>query len=327
VRNAGRYDGAYGVIAAIAAVHTLNRNKRRLPFAIEVIAFADEEGVRFPSALSSSRAVAGSFDPACLDDRDAQGTSRGDALRTFGCDPSAIDQLARDPASILGYLELHIEQGPVLQAKNLACGAVTAINGATRGEIFLEGYAGHAGTLPMDMRRDALAAAAEIILKIEETARNTAGLVATVGRIETPGGAVNIVPGRVIMSLDLRSPDDISRAAALGSIRKQIADISVKRNIQARLDVSYDMAAAPCDTQLQNMIKTSMTCSGLPSFSLPSGAGHDGLSFRGRIPIGMIFIRCRDGVSHNPAEYSSPADMETGARLLHETILTLGGHP
>jgi allantoate deiminase len=324
VRDAGRYDGALGVVAALAVAEELARAGRALPFALDVVAFADEEGVRFPSTLTGSRAMAGRFDPATLDERDADGATRRDALAAFGADPARIAAEARDPAQVLGFVEVHIEQGPVLETKHLALGVVTAIAGASRGAITVVGRAGHAGTLPMGMRCDALAAAAEMILAIEATARHGRDLVATVGRIEVPDGAVNIVPGRCVFSFDLRSPADADRHAALERIRKAAADIAWARGVKVEIEQSYDAPAAACDPALQDALEAAMAANGHAPFRLPSGAGHDAMAFRDRIPLAMLFVRCKGGVSHNPAEFCAPDDMEAAARVLHDTVIALG---
>ncbi len=324
VRDAGRYDGNYGVIAAIAVLDELNRTGARLPFAIEALAFGDEEGVRFSSTLTGSRAVAGTFDPAALDDTDATGMTRGEALLGFGADPEPARSEARDPKKTIGYVELHIEQGPVLESLGLPIGLVTAINGGTRAEIVVQGQSGHAGTLPMPMRRDALAAAAEMMLAIEEAALGHRDLVATVGRIEVPRGAANTVPGAARMSLDLRSSDDALRNSAVDAVREAIRRIAQKRGVTASLDITYQMPATLCDKALMAGLETSFTRLGFKPFHLSSGAGHDAMSFRGAIPCAMIFTRCRRGVSHHPDEYASPDDMEAAARVLMDFILSLG---
>ncbi|MFN3890825.1 MAG: allantoate amidohydrolase [Beijerinckiaceae bacterium] len=324
VRNAGSYDGILGVILGIEACARLNERGKSLPYAIEVVAFGDEEGVRFPTSLTGSRALAGTFDPASLDSVDEDGVSRRDALLAFGCDPSRIAAEARDPSRTLGYIELHIEQGPVLEARNLALGLVTAINGGSRGEIVVEGVAGHAGTLPMNMRHDALAAAAEMVLAIEAIGRNGGDLVATVGRIEAPNGAVNVVPGLVRMSLDVRSPRDEDRVRALADIRAAMANIAAARGVKADLNVSYDMPAAPCDMALSGAFARSFVRCGHPVFRLPSGAGHDAMAFRGRLPQAMVFIRCRGGVSHRPDEYAAQADIAAALAVLDDFLETIG---
>eukprot|EP01037_Dinobryon_pediforme_P007672 gene7673-7733_t len=289
VRNAGKFDGNLGVLTAIAVVDALHRQKKQLPFSIEVAAFGDEEGVRFPSTLAGSKALAGRFSPISLDEVDADGVTRRAALINFGVDPTSIAREALNPARVLGYIEVHIEQGPVLEAKGLALGIVTAINGASRGHISVSGMAGHAGTLPMTMRRDALATAAEIILAIEKTAQATPDLVATIGQIDVPGGAVNVVPGGVKMSLDVRAPKDAARHQAVKDIEAAIARISTARGTLAGLDLTYDALATPCDAGLMARFAQVMQARGLPAFELPSGAGHDAMAFRGRIPVAMLF--------------------------------------
>ena len=324
VRNAGRFDGNLGVVAGIAVVDELNRRSIRLPFAIEVIAFSDEEGTRFSSTLSGSRALAGTFDISCLDDVDSDGVTRRQALADFGCKPEDAALLTRDPARTLAYLEVHIEQGPVLEAQDLPLGVVSAINGATRGEFILTGEAGHAGTLPMLMRRDALAAAAEMIMQIEMRACDDEQIVATIGRLEIPNSAVNIVPGKVFFSLDLRSSSDEVRRSAVSDIEAEISRIAAARGVSAQFAVTHDMPATTCAPHLAEAIGRAFVRNGHKPFPLASGAGHDGVSFRGRIPIGMIFVRCRGGVSHNPAEFASAADMGAAARVLFDLIQDAG---
>jgi len=323
VRNAGKYDGNFGVISAIAAVDRLKRDGVKLPFAIEVLAFGDEEGVRYPTTLTGSRAIAGTLDLAALEDKDVDGITRREALVRFGTDPNYAPQQARDPARVLAYVEVHIEQGPVLEAQGFPVGIVTAINGATRGTITIIGKSGHSGTEPMSMRRDALTAAAEMILAIERIGRNKRGLVTTVGRIETPRGAVNIVPGAVDMTLDVRSPSDSDRHEAVERIESEIAAIAVRRGVTTKFVRSHDMPAAPCDPSLMDALEHSFQHLGFMPYRLASGAGHDAMAFCGRIPIAMIFSRCKAGVSHNPAEYASPGDMEAATAVLYDFIQTL----
>lgn len=326
VCNAGKFDGNLGVLTAIAVVDALHRQNKHLPFSIVVAAFGDEEGVRFPSTLAGSKALAGRFSPISLDEVDAEGVTRRAALVNFGVDPTSIAQEALDPAKVLGYVEVHIEQGPVLEAKDLALGIVTAINGASRGHISISGVAGHAGTLPMDMRRDALATAAEIILAIEQIARATPDLVATIGQIEVPGGAVNVVPGGVKLSLDVRAPKDATRHQAIQDIEAAIARIALARGTPAGLDLTYDALATPCDASLMARFAHVMQARGLPAFDLPSGAGHDAMAFRGRIPVAMLFVRSKDGISHNPAEYSSPQDIGLAAQILYDFVIAQQGN-
>jgi allantoate deiminase len=327
VRNAGRYDGNLGVVTGIAVVAELARRSARLPFAVEVIAFGDEEGARFSTTLSGSRAVAGRFDPACLAERDSAGVARGDELAAMGCDAAAIGALARDPANILGYVEVHIEQGPVLEAQNLPVGIVTAINGVSRGEVVVKGVAGHAGTLPMAMRHDALSAAAEMILAVEARGRAEEGLVATVGLVETRAGAVNVVQGETRFTLDVRSASDEARLRAVADIKARIAEIAAARGVAAAIDMRYDAPAAPCDVDFMHALERSAAGAGVAPFRLPSGAGHDAMAFRGLWPIAMLFVRCRSGISHNPAEYATPEDMGLAARILFDFLYDFGAHP
>ncbi|MEP9376063.1 allantoate amidohydrolase [Aquabacter sp. CN5-332] len=327
VRNAGIYDGNLGVLVGIAAVEQLHREGRRLPFAVEVVAFADEEGVRFPSTLSSSRALAGTFDPACLDDVDADGMSRRVALRAFGAPVETISACARDPAGTLGYVEVHIEQGPVLDALGLPLGIVTAIAGATRGTVRLEGQAAHSGTMPMPMRQDALTAAAEIILAVERRGSADvapASLVATVGTLAISGGAVNVVPGDVQFSIDVRSSNDLVRKAAVVDIEREIEEISARRGVTPHLAWGHDAPAAPCNEDLRARLAAAVDRVGVPAHHLPSGAGHDAMVFRGVLPMTMLFVRSQNG-SHNPREYASPQDIGLAAKALHGFLVDLAG--
>jgi allantoate deiminase len=320
VRDAGKFDGALGVVTAIAVVERLHRAGRHLPFAIEVVAFGDEEGVRFPSTLGGSRALAGRFDMASLDERDGDGVSRREALLAFGCDPREIAAEVDRPANILGYVEVHIEQGRVLEAEGLPAAVVTAINGASRAKVTITGKGGHAGTLPMALRRDALAAAAEIVLAIERRAKVEADLVATVGRLDLAHPAINTVPGAASLSFDIRAPEDRRRQAAVRDILVAIDQIGRSRGVAARVEIGHDTPASLCAPHLCDALAASMTRLGLRPRSLPSGAGHDAMAFGGRIPFAMLFVRCRDGISHNPAEYASPEDIEIGARVLADFL-------
>ncbi|KMO12759.1 allantoate amidohydrolase [Methylobacterium platani] len=320
VRDAGRYDGNLGVVVAIAAVEALHRTAERLPFAIEVLAFGDEEGVRFPVTLTGSRALAGLVGPGFLDARDADGVSLGQALTGFGCDPAGLPALARDPAATLGYLEVHIEQGPVLEDAGLPVGIVTAIAGASRLVVTVEGRAGHAGTVPMRLRRDALAAAAEMVLAVEAEANAAPDLVATVGQIEVPRGAVNVIPARTRFSLDLRSPSDAVRHAALARLRETWEAIAARRGVSVSAQGSYDELAAACAPGLTDALADGIARLGLGPLRLPSGAGHDGLALAGLCPIAMLFVRCAGGLSHSPAESVTEADVDVATRLLVDVL-------
>lgn len=321
VRDAGKWDGPLGVITAIACVADLNRRGKRLPFAIEVVGFADEEGVRFASTLLGSRALAGTFDEAVLDARDRDGVSMRDALVTFGLDPDHIGLAARARRELLAYLELHIEQGPVLEAQNLPVGVVTAIAGATRLAARLTGMAGHAGTVPMALRRDALAGAAECIGAIEQFCHaDEGGLVGTVGYIQARPGATNVVPGETSFTIDLRAPTDMHRKRAVADVVSQIEAIARRRQLILQLDVTHENRTVPCAAWLQDQIAQAIGAEGFPVFELPSGAGHDGMAMIDVADVGMIFVRCRAGISHHPDEHVELADADAGARVLLRVI-------
>jgi len=315
VRDAGAYDGNLGVALPIACIADLDARGKRLPFAIEVIAFGDEEGVRFPTTLSGSRSIAGTFDSAALSVTDAQGTALDEALTHFGCDPSAIAAEARKPEDVLAFVEVHIEQGPVLEAEDLPVGVVTAINGASRYAITLEGMAGHAGTVPMTLRKDALAGAAEMICTIEERAGAEDGLVATVGRIEAAPGAINVIPGRVGFTLDLRAPEDGQRAAAVASVKEKIKAIAQRRGLELAIELLYEEGAAGCDPALMEQLDQAVERQGFRALRLPSGAGHDAMALSALCPIAMLFVRCGGGISHNPLESITGEDAEAAARV------------
>lgn len=320
VRNAGKWDGPLGLITAIACVERLHRHGKRPQFAIEVIGFADEEGVRFPLALTGSRAVAGTLGTDCLDARDASGISLRDALGDFGLDPARLADAARRRGDFHAYVELHIEQGPVLQSEALAMGVVTAISGATRLRAELDGFAGHAGTVPMDLRRDALAGAAECILAIEHYCRNAQAMVGTVGQIAVSPGAVNVVPGRTSFTIDVRTPQDERRLQAVAEIAARIEAIAESRKLTARIASTYDSATVWCAPWLRGQIAQAIGGTGHRVLELPSGAGHDGVAMHEIADIAMIFVRCRDGISHNPTEHVDTADVASGADVLMRFI-------
>jgi allantoate deiminase len=315
VRNAGRYDGMLGVVAAIECVHTLNERGTRLPYAIEVVGFADEEGVRFGSTLLGSRAVAGEFDPALLETRDRDGISMREAIAAFGLDPDKTGEAARRRDEIHAYAELHIEQGPVLEAEGLPIGVVTAINGANRFQIEIEGMAGHAGTVPMNLRRDALAAAAECVLAIEARCAQEPELVGTVGKLEAAPGATNVIPGQVRFTIDLRAPSDEQRKRATSDVERAIRSICARRNVKVDVRPTHEGKTASCAEWLQQQIGSAIEAEGLAVRRLPSGAGHDGMALVDLVDIGMLFVRCNAGISHNPLEAITVADAELSARV------------
>jgi allantoate deiminase len=321
VRDAGKWDGPLGLITAISCVARLNRKGRRLPFAIEVIGFADEEGVRFASTLLGSRAVAGTFDESVLNTRDRAGVTMREAIKTFGLDPDHIGAAARTRRELLAYLELHIEQGPVLEEQNLAVGVVTAIAGATRLSARLSGMAGHAGTVPMALRRDALTGAAECIGAIEEFCRTDhGGLVGTVGYIHAAPGATNVIPGQVSFTMDIRAPTDPHRKRAVTDIVRQIEAIAKRRKLALQLNVTHENRTVPCAPWLRAQVAEAIAAEGFRVFELPSGAGHDGMAMIDIADIGMIFVRCRGGISHHPDEHVELADADAGARVMMRVI-------
>lgn len=323
VRDAGRFDGPLGVVTGIACVEALREEGVTLPFAIEIVGFADEEGTRFNATLIGSRSFAGSLDPALLTVTDSEGISIAQAMREFGLDPDRVGEAARKRGSILAYLELHIEQGPALEKANLPVGAVTAISGAIRLAVTLAGEAGHAGTVAMAGRRDALAGAAECVLAVETRCRDEAGLVGTVGRIEALPGAVNVIPGLARFTLDLRAPDDAQRISALADIEAAWQAIASRRDLALVSERTHEASAVPCDPALAAHVAEAIAAEDYPVIRLPSGAGHDGMAIAPVAPIAMIFVRCLRGISHNPAEFASLPDIEAGAKVLLRTIRLL----
>ena len=320
VRDAGRYDGMLGVLSAIECVRALSLAQVRLPFAVEVVGFGDEEGVRYGSTLLGSRAVAGRFDMAILDKRDAQEIAMRDALVAFGLDPVKIPSIARKPADVLAYAELHIEQGPVLEAEGLPVGVVTAINGGNRFSIEIDGMAGHAGTVPMNLRQDALAAAAECVLAVERIARSMPDVVGTVGRLETMPGAMNVIPGKVRFSIDVRAPTDDKRRAAADAMLAEVDGIVARRNLRHTVTRLWEARTAPCAEDMQRRIGKAIADERIAVRHLPSGAGHDGMAIIDIAPIGMLFMRCKGGISHNPAEAVTREDVATALRVFARFI-------
>ncbi len=323
VVDAGKYDGSLGVLAAVAVVGELAARGERLQHAIEVIAFGEEEGVRFPTYLLTSSAVAGVLDPAALDARDRDGVSVREALAAAGGDAEAWRSCARARADIAAYLELHIEQGPVLDARGLPAAAVTAIDGAIRLIVALGGVAGHAGTVPMGLRRDALAAAAEMIVAVERLATAHAPLVATVGRLDARPGAPNVIPGAVEFTLDMRSPSDAVRQRAQGELLALLRDIAARRRIDIDIRIYQEVAATALHSGIAAAVREAIAACGADPLDLSSGAGHDAMVMARLCPAGMIFLRCKDGVSHNPAEAITTADADLAVRVLLETVRRL----
>jgi allantoate deiminase len=311
VIDAGRYDGPLGVVVPILAVDTLQRMKSLPPLGIELVAFGDEEGSRFPSTLPSSAAMAGHFDPKHWSLKDFTGTTCEEALRAYGKDPAKIQSAAVARGEAAAFVEVHIEQGPVLEVENQPLGVVTAIVGQTRLQATVTGEAGHAGTVPMNLRRDALAGVAEMILAAEAIARDHASdaMVATVGRVEARPGAANIIAGVARFTLDLRAASDPARKAAVDRFDREARAIADRRRLGLAIDPIHMIDTTPCNTEIQERLAAAVSARGAKPVKLPSGAGHDGLMMSKLCPIGMLFVRCKGGVSHNPAEYASPQDI------------------
>ena len=320
VRDAGRYDGPLGVLTALAALERLHAQRRRLPFALEVLGFSDEEGVRYGTAYLGSSALAGSFDPAWLSRTDDAGVTLAAALRAFGGDPDALGALRRDPATLLGYLEVHIEQGPVLEDANQPVGVVGAIAGQARYQLVFRGSAGHAGTVPMRLRRDALAACAAFVLAAEDLASTTDGLVATVGQIAAHPGASNVIPGTAMISLDVRHALDPVLEQAVAALQQRAAAICAERGVTLAWQEVQRHTATPCDPQLTQVLAAAAIAHGATPLTLPSGAGHDAVVLADVCPVAMLFVRCAGGVSHNPAEAVSAADLAVALNVLCDTL-------
>ncbi len=322
VRDGGFYDGPLGVTLGIECVAALNAAGRRMPFTIEVIAFGDEEGSRFPVAMLTSKALAGTLD-AIPDMADRDGVTLADALAGFGAAPDRMAG-ARHPGA-LAYLEAHIEQGPVLEAEALALGVVTGIAAQVRFGVTVSGAAGHAGTCSMALRRDALAGAAEMVLAIESVARKGGGdLVATVGRLETLPGAANVIPGEVRFTIDVRSGDAARRDGAAEDIVDAICAIADRRGLDFKVQRLHDLPASPCDPRLIDLLESALVEAGHAPRRLVSGAGHDAMVMAAMAPTAMLFIRCKGGVSHNPAEHVAPADADAALAVMLGFIEKLG---
>jgi len=323
VVDAGRYDGTLGILTGIAVVRHLHETGRRLPFAIEVAAFADEEGNRFHTSFLGSSPVAGLWDPAWLALEDDAGTPLEDAIRFMGGDPEAIGLDTIDPESVLGFIEVHIEQGPVLQDQNLPVAAVSSITGSLRATVEFTGMAGHAGTVPMALRRDALAGAAELVLAVERIGASERDLVATVGTLECSPGASNVIPGRVYMTLDLRHPEPGVREQAYAGVHAQAEEIAGRRALDLDWSDSPSFAETVCDAHVTETLREAIAGEGIDPLSLFSGAGHDAITMANICPVTMLFVRCRDGISHNPAESIDEADVEAVLRVLERFLLAL----
>jgi allantoate deiminase len=301
VRDAGKYDGPLGVLTAIAAVELLRQRKIELPFNLEIVGFSDEEGVRYQTAYLGSNAFAGTLKSADLARIKEKQIAK-----------------ARRRENFLGYAEIHIEQGPVLEARNLPVGVVTAIAGQSRIRVEFHGTAGHAGTVPMDLRHDALAGAAELVLAAE-----SCGITATVGKLEVAPGASNVIPGQAILTLDVRHQSDAHRLAAVKSLHAKAKKISTRRGLKLIWTPVQENGAAQCDKKLTQLFSKSVANRGLEVLELPSGAGHDAVVLSQICPVAMLFVRCKGGISHNPAESVKTADVKVAIEVLADFLINV----
>lgn len=324
VMESGMFDGPFGVIAGILAAEHFALAKHPLSFGIDVLAFGDEEGVRFPATLASSMASAGHFDVERLQMVDRDGVTLREAIERFGHKVADIPKAAYRRDQAAAYIEVHIEQGPVLEVRNQPLGVVTAIAGQTYLNVEFLGEAGHAGTVPMMLRRDALAGAAEVILLAERLARNTNGeVVATVGHLRVPAAAANVIAGSAALIVDIRSGSDAARHRFVETFRADIRALADRRHLGLLITETRNVATTPCDPALQDAMAEAISAGGGEPVRLASGAGHDGTAMAKLCPIAMMFVRCRGGISHNPAEYASPADMGLAVAALIRFIETV----
>jgi N-carbamoyl-L-amino-acid hydrolase len=321
VRNGGKYDGRLGIFVPIACVRELARQGKRLPFAFEVVGFAEEEGQRYKATFLGSGALIGHFDQRWLDQKDADGITMREAMQHAGLKQEDIPKIQRDPARYLGFVEVHIEQGPVLTELDLPLGIVTSINGSVRyvGEVI--GMASHAGTTPMDRRRDAAAAVAELILYTEQRAAKDGDSVGTVGMLEVPSGSINVVPGRCKFSLDLRAPNNTQRDALATDVVDALKDICERRGVRCELEETMRAAAAPSAPAWQQRWEKAVDALGIPLFRMPSGAGHDAMKLHEVMPQAMLFVRgINSGISHNPLESSTNDDIQLAVQAFQNLL-------
>lgn len=310
VVDAGKYDGPFGVVAGILAAEHFVRAAAGPRFGLDVLAFGDEEGSRFQATLASSLACAGVFKPEFLALTDAEGFTLADAIRNYGKDPADIPAAAYRRGEAAAYVEVHIEQGPVLESRNQPLGVVSGIIGQTFLLVEIFGEAGHAGTVPMLLRRDAMAGGAEAMLLVERIARDTKGeVVATVGRLNVEPGAANVIPGHVVLWVDMRSGNDAARAQFVERFKAECRELADRRQLGLTITSTREVPTTPCDPGLQKLLRSAVAEVGGDPHTLGSGAGHDGQAMARLCPIGMLFVRCRGGISHNPMEYASPRDM------------------
>ncbi|MCB8819614.1 allantoate amidohydrolase [Microvirga rosea] len=323
VIDAGRYDGTLGVVLGLVVVEALREAGIVPTCPIEVVAFGDEENARFPTNLSTSYAFSGNYKTEWLESADEHGAILRDELVRFGGNPGGIAGIKRDPAAYRGYIEVHIEQGPQLEAAELPVGLVSAINGVTRARATVIGEAGHAGTVPMAMRRDALAAAAEMIAAVERAGAIRSDTVATVGVTKVQPGAVNVIPARVDFTLDARAPDDTVRHGMVTDLLDEFTGIAQRRGVTLTVEPFMDSPATAMDKTLLGVLENSVRSLGVAPLHLASGAGHDAVAMAALCPVAMLFVRCKGGISHNPAESITLEDGDMAARVLLDAVRTL----
>ncbi|WP_411503678.1 Zn-dependent hydrolase [Brevibacillus centrosporus] len=323
VPSGGNFDGPLGVLSGVEALQTMNEHGVETEHPIEVIAFTDEEGTRFGYGMIGSRGIAGLLKEDELVSRDEAGISIAEAMANVGLDPAQISKAAREPGSVKAYVELHIEQGKVLESRDLSVGIVSGVAGPLWLKFILEGEAGHAGATPMNMRKDPLAAAAEVMLVIERQAARQEISVGTVGKLQVFPGGVNIIPGRVEFTLDLRDVDIQVRDQVEQAIMAEAEAICAKRGVKLQVELLQRINPAVCSEEIRAAIQAACAAEGLETITLPSGAGHDCMQLTELCPVGMIFARSKDGISHNPAEYTSKEDCGNGAQVLYRTVLSM----
>ena len=317
--NAGKYDGILGVLLGIELGDFLARHEVDLPFHLDVVGFCDEEGVRFGATLLGSLALAGKWQPDWTELTDESGVSLAEAMKAFGLDPSKVTDAKRDPKSIRGFLEVHIEQGPLLENRGLPVGVVTDIAGARRFNFVVEGKAGHSGTVPMFMRNDALVGAGLCIQAVEETTKRF-DVLATVGQISCEPGAVNVIPGSAHFSLDIRSAKDAVRDRALDWLMTRMRFECHRRGLSIDHIEIHSAGAVACDSGWQRLLENAMRDSDIEVNSLASGAGHDAMAMKGYTPMGMLFVRCTEGISHHPAEAIMMEDAAAALEVITRAI-------
>ena len=324
VRNGGKYDGRLGIFVPMACVQQLHRKGQRLPFGIEVVGFAEEEGQRYKATFLGSGALIGQFNPAWLDQKDADGIAMREAMQHANLQVQDIARITRNPARYLGFVEVHIEQGPVLNELNMPLGIVSSINGSLRYLCEVIGTASHAGTTPMNRRRDAACAVAELALYLEQRAAQDGDSVATIGQWQVPNGSINVVPGRCLFSLDLRAPTDAQRDALAADVLRELQHICQRRGVRHSAEVTMSAAAAPSSPEWQARWERAVQALGVPLFKLPSGAGHDAMKLHEVMPQAMLFVRGENaGISHNPLESTTCDDMQLAVEAFEHLLAEL----